>query len=36
MFLDGGYTGGARFVIRLPVRVVPGAAPLVDPAARAG
>ena len=36
MFLDGGYTGGARFVIWLPVRVVPGAAPLADPAARAG
>jgi signal transduction histidine kinase len=36
MFLDGGYTGGARFVIRLPVRVMPGVTPLADPAARAG
>ena len=36
MFLDGGYTGGARFVIRLPVRVLPGAAPLAYPAARVG
>ena len=36
MFLDGGYTGGARFVIRLPVRVLPGAAPLANPAARVG
>jgi two-component system NtrC family sensor kinase len=36
MFLDGGYTAGARFVIRLPVRVVPGATPVPDPTARVG
>ena len=35
MFLDGGYTGGARFVIRLPVRVRPGAPSGADPAPRA-
>lgn len=35
MFLDGGYTGGARFVIRLPVRVGPGAPSGADPAALA-